>query len=993
MRRLLLIITLVSTAVSMWAGQISREQAMRQAQQFLNDKGLSRSLTLAETELSKARSRGEKTPDYYYVFNAGQNQGFIIISGDDRAVPVLGYSDKGSFDADHLPSNLTAWLEGYAEQIRYLQENGVSNSPRPRLISRAAISPMLTSRWDQNSPYNDQCGLDLETLGHIEVPTGCVATAMAQVMYYYKYPAQTTAEIPEYVVNYNGVEKHTFESVPAGTTIDWGNMLDYYGRTPSSDTEEQRAAVAKLMLLCGKSVKMAYSNNGSSSNSSNVADALKNYFGYNQNVVHKQRWAYSDDEWEALLYQELASGRPVVYSGQTAENGGSGHSFVLDGYQDGGYYHVNWGWGQLNSSPDGYFLLSALNPSVQGTGGASGGYNYRQDAVVGIAYGSTEPFTETVRLTTTALTINGATEPITIGKNENFSVAYNITSRLVNTYSFRMSLGLYKGDEMLNTLGTMWSINNVSPNAYNTSPIDFDVNLSSLTTGRYKIVPLSKERNASDWYQNESSDKYFLTVDITADSITVVIGKPSTEEPTPQPEVTDEQRKALSDDIAKIKALAESKLAVADENMQAIEKLESSLGNLMVYVAEVSASITLIREDLKSEWLTAGQVADYQKTLDDYDAQLTILGDAFREYSVKLAALKQYNNEQMRSDLYDMIDALAAQAKAVAEIETKSALEEAQAQVSLTKEMLEDRDPAEVKNEIATLQTSVEEDLASSTLKEQVSQLQTEVKKAIEEAKAEKEKAELAEAKKECEAAIEGLKTAVAAVESKVKAYREQTDALQNQLLEGYRTMETLRIAIDELKAEIDKNKATVRTRSLSDEEVSKYTEQIVSLQAKLDDLKKQYDDLQNLVNSLGSLVNQAETKVGSANAGIAQTEDGLKASDLTAEAIRTMTEGIKKTQTDYLPTDVELAAIEELSVKYSQTMTDLSSTLLTAQTAIASLSDEVKTTIAGIGSVEIDEADIQGRYDLNGRLVGDDYRGVMILKLNNGKTKTIFKR
>ena len=219
MRRLLLIIALACTAVSIWAGQISREQAMRQAQQFLNGKGLSRSLTLAETELSKSRSRGEKTPDYYYVFNAGQNQGFIIISGDDRAVPVLGYSDQGFFDADHLPSNLTSWLEGYAEQIKYLQERGVSSSSRPKFISRAAISPMLTSHWDQDSPYNDQCGLDLETLGHIDVPTGCVATAMAQVMYYYKYPAQTTAEIPEYVVNYNGEEKHTINTLAAQAKV------------------------------------------------------------------------------------------------------------------------------------------------------------------------------------------------------------------------------------------------------------------------------------------------------------------------------------------------------------------------------------------------------------------------------------------------------------------------------------------------------------------------------------------------------------------------------------------------------------------------------------------------------------------------------------------------------------------------------------------------------------------------------------------------------
>ena len=370
---LLLALLLTATAV---ANPITRQQAQQNALTFLGSKGKS----INSSTLRHAPSRSSSTAtESYYVFNIGEGEGYVIAAGDDCAPAILGYADSGYIDVDSLPENMKSWLEEYARQVQFMQEQGYPSSSQTVLSSnRPAISPLLTSIWGQDYPYNMNCP---DFFGMDYCVSGCVATAMAQVMYYHRSSsvAQTTATIPAYTCRRSWTFGDEFykikvDSIPAGAVIDWNAMIDeYYGNEPS----RQREAVANLMKYCGASVKMDYANaynGGSSAYSRDVAVALKSYFDYNVGTsIQDRRYFSSDDEWNDLIYAELRNSRPVYYSGSSNS---SGHAFVCDGFDGAGYYHINWGW---NGSYDGYFLLTALNP----TGGLStSGYNQYQEALI-----------------------------------------------------------------------------------------------------------------------------------------------------------------------------------------------------------------------------------------------------------------------------------------------------------------------------------------------------------------------------------------------------------------------------------------------------------------------------------------------------------------------------------------------------------------------------------------------------------------------------------
>ena len=218
------------------AAPVGREQARQEAMRFLqarHGEQAARGMRLVGT----TKTNTEEARDYY-VFNVGQEQGFVLISGDDRTDPVLGYSDEGSFCEEQMPENLRAWLEGYGRQMKMLGTVGDQTEARSRVrkasLLRTSISPLLKTRWDQYAPYNDQCPYVNGTDGERTV-TGCVATALAQLMYYYQQPAQTTADIPGYTTE---KLKLTMPTIASGTTLQWGNMLETY--TGSYTTSRQR---------------------------------------------------------------------------------------------------------------------------------------------------------------------------------------------------------------------------------------------------------------------------------------------------------------------------------------------------------------------------------------------------------------------------------------------------------------------------------------------------------------------------------------------------------------------------------------------------------------------------------------------------------------------------------------------------------------------------------------------------------------------------------
>lgn len=374
----LLVVCLVGCPAESGAKAISREQALSRAKAFMQKRGDVRRLEAVTNARKLAPRRfaaSVPSTEQYYVFNKGQGEGFVIISGDDRTIDVLGYCDKGDFDYDQLPPNMREWLDDYALQIGQLQQDE-SIIVRDAVPTHDKVAQLMKSTWNQGNPYNLACP-NYFNLG-LSV-TGCVATAMAQILYYNreKSVTETQADMPAYTT---WTEHPTYgrlkvDGIPAGSPIDWDNMKDSYG----SATEKQKMAVADLMHYCGVSVNMDYTNSSSGAQSYNVYTALKAYFGYGSSVRYvSYADVSSDTEWDRIIYAEMAAGRPIYISGS---NSGGGHAFVCDGYDGNLRYHINWGWG---GTADGYYYLTNLTPGQQGIGGSNDGYNDYREIIIGI---------------------------------------------------------------------------------------------------------------------------------------------------------------------------------------------------------------------------------------------------------------------------------------------------------------------------------------------------------------------------------------------------------------------------------------------------------------------------------------------------------------------------------------------------------------------------------------------------------------------------------
>lgn len=352
--------------------QLSMEEALQKANSFYHEKSGTLKITSPRAAQLRLAHRHTDSSDNcdIYVFNRGENDGFVIVSGDDRAVPVLGYSDTGSFDADNIPANMQAWLEDYSRQIEWLRTNGVAVYEAEATEDYAPVAPLIASKWSQSEPYYNDCP---EYKGD-KCVTGCAATAMAMVMKYYNYPTSGTGSHTYTPANNRRLGQLSADF--GNTTYDWENMLDEYNYGEYSDTEAQ--AVATLMYHCGVSLDMQYDPYASGAHSVDWMVALKTYFGYDDGIYLVNREYYSTEGWNKLIYDEIAAGRPVLYSGMSRQGG---HAFICDGYSDDGYFHINWGWAGMS---DGYFLFSALDPYEQGIGGGDGAFNYMQDVTLGI---------------------------------------------------------------------------------------------------------------------------------------------------------------------------------------------------------------------------------------------------------------------------------------------------------------------------------------------------------------------------------------------------------------------------------------------------------------------------------------------------------------------------------------------------------------------------------------------------------------------------------
>ena len=353
-------------APSLYASPLTPVQALERVQ-----KSAVRQLKAPTTQAPRLLStfNGDSGMPAIYLYTFSGNEGFMLVAADDAVTPLIGYSETGSFGTNDMAPSVEAWVKQYVGQIEASRDCGPYRETATRAGDRAPVEPMLKTTWDQTSPYNNLCPAE----GPYRTVTGCVATAMAQVMKYWQYPSVGQGSISYRPENVGTELTMDFSA----TKFDWDNMQNSYGKNYSATAAR---AVATLMKACGYSVKMKYGAAASGASMRDVPSALMTYFGYDKGVNRKGRDEYSSQEdWNDLIYNDMVNVGPVIYSGASAS---AGHCFVCDGYDGNGYFHINWGWGGLS---DGYFLLNNLTPNDLGTGGGYyGGYNLSQEVVLGV---------------------------------------------------------------------------------------------------------------------------------------------------------------------------------------------------------------------------------------------------------------------------------------------------------------------------------------------------------------------------------------------------------------------------------------------------------------------------------------------------------------------------------------------------------------------------------------------------------------------------------
>ncbi|MCO5265344.1 MAG: C10 family peptidase [Lentimicrobium sp.] len=394
---------------------IHQREAESVAKAFMHSRlNISQTVAFSEIQIKDIVPLGTEQ-DRIYAVNMSP-AGFVLVAGTDASVPVLGYSFESSFTTENMPVNLNEWLEGYKLQLKDLTTGNIQATadismkwadllqynPELALNMRGTteVQPLLNSTWDQGARYNALCP-EAEGGPGGRVYAGCVATAMSQVINYWRYPLQ-------------GTGSHGYYSDYGYLSVNFGESNYDYNQMNNNIGGESNYEMAEIQYHCGVAVDMMYAPDGSGAYSADVPDAMRDYFGYSSQISIKSKGDYSDAQWAALLMTNLDNGWPLYYSG----HGTGGHAFNLDGYQGTDYFHFNWGW---SGSYNGYFYLNNLNP---------GGNNFSesQNAIVNFTPGNNYPYycTGVTTLTRHNGTIedgSGPVAPYTSGLNCGWLIA------------------------------------------------------------------------------------------------------------------------------------------------------------------------------------------------------------------------------------------------------------------------------------------------------------------------------------------------------------------------------------------------------------------------------------------------------------------------------------------------------------------------------------------------------------------------------------------
>ena len=423
----------------------------------------------------------DNTTPAVFVFNS-TDQGFVLVSAEDNARAVLGYSDEGTFDANNIPENMQFWLQMYADELakvkgERLEVKGKVNRREAKgerqeaqAESYPTIAPLLGETvWGQNEPFNNKC----PQIGNERAVTGCVATALSQIMYVHKYPTKGTGS-HSYTTATEGL---TVSANFGNTTYDWANMIPNYR---GSYTTAQANAVATLMHHVGVAADMDYTVNGSGAFSSPALAAITEYFGYNKSINVLPKDFTKEETALQTVASDLQAGRPIYISGSTVNK--EGHAFVCDGMKSDGYLHINWGW---NGAANGYFALSALDPEVQGTGGSASNLAFTEGVCI---YSNIKPNAggTAMPLVTIDKLIRTSGDAISKRTAVGFSLE-NFTSTGIATAAGMIAYFIYnKAGEVVSKeeIGTF----ELAPGYYYTSAITLTQYLpSSLAQGDYEL--------------------------------------------------------------------------------------------------------------------------------------------------------------------------------------------------------------------------------------------------------------------------------------------------------------------------------------------------------------------------------------------------------------------------------------------------------------------------------------------------------------------------
>ena len=461
-----------------------------QAQKIAQQKAATLGASISEQNIqqARARSRGGVTPQQttpYYIFNFNDSTGYAIVGGDDRMPAIVGYSDKSTLNPDNLPVNLKSFLAAYKATVESVEKGdtaavkNVKAAMKREAGAYTPIAPLLGGiEWSQNAPFNNLCP---KYDGKYNAVTGCVATAMAQIMRYWKYPSSLLEGIPAYVSQSYNIP---IDSIPNGIGYDWDNMPEKYN---GDFTNNQAFAVATLMQHIGASVKMDYGPE-SGAYDKDVIPALTHYFGYDKDIIKMlDRTNFEWEDWNKILQDELGKKRPIYYCGHSFIGG---HAFVCDGMDSDGYYHINWGWGGKSND---YFDITILNPN-NGIG-----FNESNSAILGIVPNNSQdkqPSFEYDRMVVSDISdFSYSSERNSVSDSFSGSVSY-VLSNFSKSESVLFTLGIKAEDGHIIPVSTDYLTQLIPMGEFRKFTVNFDY---PFPVGEYKLYGIQSSDNGETW--------------------------------------------------------------------------------------------------------------------------------------------------------------------------------------------------------------------------------------------------------------------------------------------------------------------------------------------------------------------------------------------------------------------------------------------------------------------------------------------------------------